>query len=618
MTNSSETGLALLADDPSFVFSVYALILTPLALYVYHDVLDTRWRPVWQLFRFLVAYLVLYTISGAGLILYIVVQACAGDSKEVGASVLALILGTYGAWKLVRLGRIIFAHRMLVKLLQRIDISLGAITGLTPVGLTYHLFWRPHRSTLQTQFKSDTSYFEARHHYISSSLFDDDYPGEAAARIRWLAFFGRNVRVKQEDADECASRVALWMRLVLCRPRSEPWRLLTSTSPLVQGHMYRATIGEALRSLITHGSHLEIPADVDTNPAEILLNNGSLADAAIGIFWVASEMGSEEVAQVLAEMPPRWMRGVSQNGKQLMFELVMSLLLCEIPPIKPDSLSWILSFPVLDWTANISDIRIWTEMARICADAVATVTPKVTNDETPGGEWSTIRDAVLRLKDAQSDEFNFHGDVVGLSILELIRTAYRAGYIAEKLLGKELKQELAAMDGAGSELRLFHGEVVTGLYAIFYHLGQHNSDEYRKMFTVFRRTVYNTDVDDAFFALQMRAKREMDETYGLDYFAASRYWYLGRRNSRCENPPVAFASVVQTSAELAPLVVCMAQKYIRDAPRIQQTNRHGDPITYRRQWTQWKQLHTQNVAGSLQNLDSRLGGLMDTEHDSYS
>lgn len=368
-----------LADSPALVFSTYILILTPLALYVYHDILDTRWRPVWRLVKYLIAYIILYIVSGAGVVAYIVIQAFGQDYKEVGASSLALIVGTYGAWKLIRLARIMLAHRQLVKILQRIDAALCKLTGLKPVGLEYHLFRKPQHAKLPNRLSRSNWNYETRHDFISSSLFDDDYPGEAAARIRWLASFGGKVVVLQEDTDECASRVALWMRLVLRRPRSEPWRLLTSTSPLVHGHLYRVSLGEALRALITNGSAQPPPAHAQSNPAEVLLNGGSLTDVGVGFFWIASEMGPDEMTEVLAEMPPRWMRGVTQNGKQLMFELVMSLVLCEMPDPDDENLSWVLSLPVLEWKRDVSNLKVWSVMAEICADAVVCVMPRYTH-----------------------------------------------------------------------------------------------------------------------------------------------------------------------------------------------------------------------------------------------
>lgn len=598
-----------LADSPALVFSTYILILAPLALYVYHDILDTRWRPVWCLVKYLIAYVLLYIVSGAGLVAYIVIQAFGEDYKEVGASCLALILGTYGAWKLIRLARIMLAHRGLVKILQRIDAALCKLTGLKPVGLEYHLFRKPQHPKLPNRLNRSNWNYETRHDFISSSLFDDDYPGEAAARIRWLAFFGGKVVVLQDDADECASRVGLWMRLVLRRPRSEPWRLLTSTSPLVHGHLYRVSLGEALRALITHGSAQPPPAHAQSNPAEVLLNGGSLTEVGVGFFWIASEMGTDEMTEVLAEMPPRWMRGVTQNGKQLMFELVMSLVLCEMPDPEDDNLSWILSLPVLQWKRDVSNLRVWSVMAEICADAIVCVMPRYTHAGEMPPEYllyEIVKKGVFELQAAMSDAHGFQGDIVGLSLIELIRASYRAGYLTEKILGKDLQGEIKRNDWTTDcrHLRLFKAEIVTGLFSILSQLGQDDNDPFKKDFEALKKE-WGVDqgVSDVIHALQERAKKERNESFNLDIVASSRCWFLGDRTQQCEDPASAFATVSASASELVPFVLHMLQAYIGDEHIIRMSVTHGDPDKYREQWISWKTAQAHDISGSTEGLN---------------
>lgn len=606
--------LTELADDPVFIFLIYALTLTPLALYVYHDVLDVRWRPVWRLVPFLIAYSVLYLLAGSGLLVYMYVQLRAKDYKEVGASALAFILGTYGAWKLMRLGRIILAHRFLVSILQRIDVALCKLTGLPSAGLHYHLFRRPKIPDSSAMVKRYNSLYESRHDYISSVLFDDDYPGEAAARVRWLAFFGGRVVVSQDDADECASRVALWMRLVLRRPSSQPWRLLTATSPLIQGLVHRPGLGEALRSLIAHGSARLPTSAVDANPAEVLLNNGSLTEAGVGFFWIASEMGSEEMAESLADMPPHWMRGVTQNGKQLMFELVMSLLLCDAPPPSEKGLAWLLSLPVLDSDTDISNMDVWSEIADVCADAVSSLIPsRALTDDVPTFEVANqvIRSGVLALRDATSEDFGFQGDIVGLTLLELIRAAYRAGMLAEKILGDELNTEFAVLIPAGADtVHLYKAEIVTGLFALLFQLGLHACDNYREHFDILRRQWgVSNDIDDVFLALCERARRDVEQSFNLNHVAASRYWYLGQLDTQCEDPYVAFSTVVSAAIELAPFVLIMIKQYQTTCPRINFADNIKDPQFFREQWYAWKRSQAIQVSGSADAIEPGRRGI---------
>lgn len=607
MHETTTQRLERLADSPAIVLSTYLLILTPLALYVYHDILDTRWRPVWRLVKFLIAYVILYLTSGAALIFYILLQGVyAHDFKEVGASILAFILGTYGAWKLIRLARIIVAHRQLVLVLQRIDISLGRLTGLTPVGLEYHLFKHPQTRASHNALTRSNWDYEARHDFISSSLFDDDYPGDAAARIRWLASCGRKVVVLQDDADECASRVAVWMRLVLRRPRSEPWRLLTSTSPLVRGHLYRIGLGEALRALITYGSGKPPPIHANTNPAQELLNNGKLTEVGVGFFWIASEMSTDEVTEVLAEMPPRWMRGVTQTGKQLMFELVMSLLLCEMPEEDDRDLRWILSLPVLEWRRDVSNMRVWSIMAEICADAVVSLMPRYTaNGEMPPEEgiYDIVRKAVFELKDATSELHGFQGDIIGLSLIELIRASYRAGYMVENIIGLRLRDELERYDWTGQELdfRIYKAEIVTGLFSVLLQLGQDSGEEFQFKFTELKKSWgVDSDITDVVLALKARARKERRESFNLDLMLTSQCWYFGDREGQCENPPAAFATVATIATELAPFVLQMLQSYVRQNHRIHM--QATDPQKSSELWMNWKTTQAYDISGSTETI----------------
>lgn len=604
----SKESMQLLADDPKLVLSTYLLILTPLALYVYHDILDTRWRPVWRLIHFLIAYCILYIVSGGALIAYIVIQAMGGDYKEVGASFLALILGTYGAWKLTRLWRILFAHRKLVKVLQKIDKSLCSLTGLKPVGLGYHLLRRPKRRQISKRHIHSKWDYETRHDFISSSLFDDDYPGEAAARIRWLAFFGGRVVVLQEDADECASRLALWMRLVLRRPRSEPWKLLTSTSPLVQGHLYQVSLGEALRALIMRGSGSPPPPHANPNPAQELLNGGSLTDVGVGFFWIGTQMGPDEMTEVLSEMPPRWMRGVTQNGKQLMFELVMSLILCEMPQEEDDNLNTILSLPVLEWKRDVSNLRVWSIMSEIIADAVLCVLPRYsTEGEMPPEEivYEHVRNGVFELKDATSNDAVFQGDTIGLTLIELIRASYRAGYVVEKILGKDFQEEVKRHDWTDRmlQLRLFKAEIVTGLFSVLLQLGKGESQSFKTSFAKLKESwQVDQSIEDVMQALRERARIDCKEMYNRDRPALSRVWYFGDREGQCEHPIVAFATVVETASELSPLVVQMLKSYVRDQHLVKMSASHGDPEKFQDVWLTWKKSQAYEISGSTEQI----------------
>ncbi len=113
METTSDIGRA--ADSPEFVLSIYAAAVLPLGLYLYHDVLDTRWRRVQNLNFYLFLYLTLYLIASAALAVYTVFQGFPPDYKEIGASFVALLLASYGVFKLARLFRILRAHKRIVE-----------------------------------------------------------------------------------------------------------------------------------------------------------------------------------------------------------------------------------------------------------------------------------------------------------------------------------------------------------------------------------------------------------------------------------------------------------------------------------------------------------------------
>lgn len=120
-------------------YSDVNVVLVHLIQYVYHDVMDKRWRPVSSIFFYLFLYSILYSVSGTIIIAYIVIQGIGRDFKELGASVVTVILGSYEALKLFRLARILLAHRRLVQILRLVDKSLAKLAGLLPNGFEYDL-----------------------------------------------------------------------------------------------------------------------------------------------------------------------------------------------------------------------------------------------------------------------------------------------------------------------------------------------------------------------------------------------------------------------------------------------------------------------------------------------
>lgn len=129
---SSEERIEEVSNSAALVFPIYVLAILPLALYVYHDILNARFKRVQNLDAYGLAYTWLFVTSAIAIFGYMVVQfkgksvpvspifllqslyrmrsslltsycltliSPPSDFKEVGASVVALLLGGYGFWK---------------------------------------------------------------------------------------------------------------------------------------------------------------------------------------------------------------------------------------------------------------------------------------------------------------------------------------------------------------------------------------------------------------------------------------------------------------------------------------------------------------------------------------
>jgi hypothetical protein len=85
-----------------------------ISLYLVHDVMDARFRRVQYLNFISLLYIVYFVSAGAAISFYVLVQWTHKSFQEVGAAVVALLVSSYGFWKLLRLQRILSAHKRLV------------------------------------------------------------------------------------------------------------------------------------------------------------------------------------------------------------------------------------------------------------------------------------------------------------------------------------------------------------------------------------------------------------------------------------------------------------------------------------------------------------------------
>lgn len=184
------------ADSLLVVLAPYVLVGIPLNLYLYHDVIDKRWRPIRQILKFCAIYGALSGLSLALLVWYATVQFFAEDFKEFGAAVLSCILAVYGLYLFSRQMFILRFYRTCLK--SRVDTIRSEY--VLPDGET----------TLKSkrffprwpQDDKGPSYGR-----LSAVFLDDNYPGEGP-RVTWLQW-ASEVR----DWPEMMVRAGLWIRL---------------------------------------------------------------------------------------------------------------------------------------------------------------------------------------------------------------------------------------------------------------------------------------------------------------------------------------------------------------------------------------------------------------------
>lgn len=574
--------LERLSDNAAFVLVVYFSLLFPLAFYVYHDIIDDRWRPVWHISRFLVGYSLVYIIAFFGLLLYAVIEGVFGhDYKEVGAAVLALCIGSYGAWKLLRLYCILVAHHSLVRLVQRLHLTLERHLTTLPRMPRYALFRKP-------DMPANAS---PRHLFLSSALFDDDYPG-ASARIQWLPPSSANApRVLPDDAHDCAMRVALWLRIALYAPDAPLYELLAQTSPLLTVTPHRRMLIDALRMFLDCGTRgRAAPRNMNVaNPAERLLRGEySLPTIAFDIFWISSSMGREEIAQLMSVMPPRWMRHVQQSGKHLIFELVLVMMLEEMPEIDDFAVASVMAAPKMHWKKVLGSL--WTDLADVCSGAVGTminVGREISAVQSVDFMYdaSMVRDGIMALSNYVSEQEGGLSDLVGLSLMELVRSSYLVGRTTTVLLRDsnpirctdneaphpELEPGLFSHTRSGFDsmskvhLKIYYSELTSGLMVMLLALGLHRRASYERALSTFKEHLeVVTDSWDIFLVIRKSVERESASWYKADKGESSRHWYIMQGSAECEDPARAFFTAVEVAAQVAPFVCLILQSYVEN------------------------------------------------------
>ncbi len=305
-------------------------------------------------------------------------------------------------------------------------------------------------------------------------------------------------------------------------------------------------------------------------------------------------MSAEEMSQALAEMPPRWVRGITQNGKSLMWETSIGFILCNFPKQDLVAMERLLQLPVLQWQDHIKEDDVWKDVAEVCADAVASLYPRmpgeVDEEEALVSReqiFNVVRDAVLALRDATTEEFGYQGDIIGLTLLELIRASCRSGYMAEQILGPDF---FGYVEHGGEKTgHLSKADICTGLASVLIQLGQADGDKIqRRLDTWKRKWGLTSDIRDVVHALREHARQLGSRHMSFDAHARSAFWLLGDLEEKCAHPYYAFAALVRVGRQLAPCVVNMCEEYLSRRPRVCIQPTSGSPANFRIAWVKWK------------------------------
>jgi hypothetical protein len=305
------SALSIFVQRPAVVLFIYLVCVVPLGVYIFHDVLDARWRRVQNLHYFTVVYTLLFSVTVPLVVAYAILNIITGNYTEGGTSLVVAIVAINGGRKLFRLWQILRIHRSIlegpVTIAHRTLLGLLPRTRRAPGEGNYNFkidystcFWKPHiacdttREGLSRGSDADDSEAEGaldednqsmngaendtepRGHYFSAFIFDDDFPGGDSSRLKFVnsrkPFFHRLPFLVREDVHECAMRLALYMRFALRPSRFEFWTTIVPTHKLItiRGHI---SIGKVLRRLINGGSdtgplyvdHLRDDWDVGAN-----------------------------------------------------------------------------------------------------------------------------------------------------------------------------------------------------------------------------------------------------------------------------------------------------------------------------------------------------------------
>lgn len=318
-----------LADNAGVVLGAYVAIGIPLHVYLYHDVIDKRWRTFDQLRNYSIRYGVLAGFAFVMLFLYAILQIVADDYKEGGAAALSCVVALYGLYLYRR--QVVILRFFQDHLQRRADDIISVYDNENT--------WASDDGTREcTLLFPRASYKKGPvNGHLSAVFLDDNYPGEGP-RVTWLR---RTPMVK--DWTEMMVRTGLWVRLAVI-PSTLSFDTALRPSAIRSGVPDTSgawTLAVVQQQFLTSGDR----KSVQKKPEGLLETFIKCVKGEQGTLSTWRETLSlapeSEWSQALSEFPSDWIEGLQAGGIGWEVYLAMALHTADtMGSSKPPSRCW--------------------------------------------------------------------------------------------------------------------------------------------------------------------------------------------------------------------------------------------------------------------------------------
>lgn len=313
-----------LADHFWVVLVAYLAVGLPLNFYLYHDVIDRRWRTFNDVRKHSYRYYVLASTALVLLVAYGALQYAAGDYKEGGAACLSCAIAVYGLY--LRLRQVSIFRFFRIYLQRRATAIIRVYQNPNSSG--------PDHATRRCSLLfPDGGYKQGPvFGHMSAVFLDDNYPGEGP-RVTWLR---RTPTVK--DWTELMVRTALWIRLaVIPSSRSFNTALRLCNFPCGAKNTNNKdassawTLNVVQHHFLTSGER----ENMHKQPEGLLKDFVKCVEGEQGTLATWRETLSlapeSEWSQALSEFPSDWTEGLEARG--IAWEVYLALALHSAEPM---------------------------------------------------------------------------------------------------------------------------------------------------------------------------------------------------------------------------------------------------------------------------------------------